>query len=97
MSPGAESPDGTLGFVSMEYFVERLHEGKPIGLFRQCRESHGCSDKQYDFTAGRWVEDETGAVASFTFRAEPSGERINEGEALELIRTGIKQSPSANS
>lgn len=71
--------------MSSQHFVERLHDGQVLGLFRQRREGGGCFDEQYDFTAGRWIEDDTGAVASFTFRGEPSGEPISEAEAQTMI------------
>lgn len=80
--------------MSSQHFVERLHDGQVLGLFRQRREEGGCYDEQYDFTSGRWVDDDTGAVASFTFRGEPSGEPVSEAEAQAMIHTGIESSTS---
>lgn len=78
--------------MSSQHFVERLHDGQVLGLFRQRREAGACFDEQYDFAAGRWVDDDTGAVASFTFRGETSGEPISEAEAEAVIRSGIEPS-----
>ncbi len=80
--------------MSVQHFVERLHDGQVLGLFRQRREGGGCFDEQYDFAAGRWVDDGTGAVASFTFRGESSAEPISEADAQAIIRRVIRTSTS---
>lgn len=82
--------------MSWQHFVERLNDGQVLGLFRQRREGGECFDEQYDFEAGRWVADDTGAVASFTFRGEPSGEPISDGAAESMIRSGTTSTTPAS-